>query len=67
MTEPLISVAMSVFDNAPYLAHAIESILAQTCGDFEFLIVNDGSRDGSGEIIDRFAASDSRKNGRAHV
>ncbi|UVO52799.1 glycosyltransferase [Sphingomonas sp. SUN039] len=60
MTEPLISVAMSVFDNAPYLAHAIESILAQTFGNFEFLIVNDGSRDGSGEIIDRYAAADSR-------
>jgi glycosyltransferase involved in cell wall biosynthesis len=60
MTDPLITVAMSVFDNAPYLAHAIESILAQTFGDFEFLIVNDGSRDGSGDIIDRFAREDSR-------
>ena len=60
MTTPRISVAMSVYNNAPYLAHAIESILAQTLGDFEFLIVNDGSTDESGEIIDRFAASDSR-------
>ena len=51
---------MSVFDNAPYLALAIESILDQTFGDFEFLIVNDGSRDESGAIIDRFAARDSR-------
>lgn len=60
MTTPRISVAMSVFNNAPYLAHAIESILAQTMTDFEFIIVNDGSTDGSGEIIDRFAAGDSR-------
>lgn len=51
---------MSVYNNAPYLAHAIESILAQTFGDFEFLVVNDGSTDESGEIINRFAASDSR-------
>jgi glycosyltransferase involved in cell wall biosynthesis len=60
MTTPRISVAMSVYNNAPYLAHAIESILAQTLHDFEFLIVDDGSTDGSGEIIDRFAADDSR-------
>jgi glycosyltransferase involved in cell wall biosynthesis len=60
MTTPRISVAMSVYNNAPYLPQAIESILAQTFTDFEFLIVNDGSTDGSAEIIDRFAASDSR-------
>ena len=60
MTIPRISVAMSVYNNAPYLAHAIESIVAQSFGDFEFLIVDDGSTDGSGTIIDRFAESDSR-------
>ncbi len=60
MTTPRISVAMSVYNNAPYLAHAIESILGQTCADFEFLIVDDGSTDGSGDIINRFAAGDSR-------
>ena len=57
---PAISVAMSVYNNAPFLAEAIESILAQSFGDFEFLIVNDGSSDGSAEIIDSFAARDSR-------
>lgn len=60
MTEPRITVAMSVFNNAPYLTHAIESICAQTFGDFEFLIVDDGSTDDSMAIIARFAASDSR-------
>jgi glycosyltransferase involved in cell wall biosynthesis len=60
MTTPRISVAMSVYNNASYLAQAIESILAQTFTAFEFLIVDDGSTDGSGEIIDRFAADDSR-------
>lgn len=57
---PAISVAMSVYDNAPYLRAAIDSILAQTFADFEFLIVNDGSSDGSAEIIDAYAAADSR-------
>jgi len=60
MTIPRISVAMSVYNNARYLSHAIESILAQTFTDFEFLIVNDGSTDGSGAIIDRYAAGDTR-------
>lgn len=51
---------MSVYNNASHLALAIESILAQTVTDFEFMIVNDGSRDESGAIIDRYAAADSR-------
>ena len=51
---------MSVYNNAPHLALAIESILAQTVADFEFLIVDDGSTDGSAEIIDAHAARDGR-------
>lgn len=57
---PAITVAMSVYNAAPYLGLAIESILAQTFGEFEFLIVNDGSSDGSAEIIDSYAARDPR-------
>ncbi len=57
---PVMSVAMSVYNNAPYLAEAIESVLAQTFTAFEFLIVNDGSTDGSAAIIDSFAARDKR-------
>lgn len=60
MTAPTISVAMSVYNNARHLAGAIESILRQDHDDFEFLIVNDGSSDGSGDIIDGFAAADRR-------
>jgi GT2 family glycosyltransferase len=57
---PAITVAMSVHNAAPYLGLAIESILAQTVADFEFLIVNAGSSDLSGEIIDSYAARESR-------
>ena len=60
MSDPAISVAMSVYNGAPYLGLAIESILAQTFTDFEFLILNDGSTDGSAAIIDAYAAQDSR-------
>ncbi len=46
-----ISVVMSVYNGEKYLREAIESILTQTFTDFEFLIVNDSSTDGSSEII----------------
>jgi len=57
---PAISVIMSVYNDAPFLAASVESILAQTEGDFEFLIVDDGSSDGSGAILDGYAARDPR-------
>lgn len=60
VSGPTISVAMSVYNNAPHLAAAIESVLGQSFRDFEFLIVDDGSSDGSAEIIDRYAAADAR-------
>jgi glycosyltransferase involved in cell wall biosynthesis len=60
MSVPAISVAMSVYNNAAFLDQAVESILAQSFGDFEFLIVDDGSNDGSSEILDTYAARDRR-------
>ncbi len=57
---PLVSVIMPVFNGEKYLAEAIESILAQTFTDFELLIVDDGSTDGSAEIIRSFEAQDRR-------
>lgn len=60
MTTPSVSIAMSVYNNSPYLAQAIGAMLAQTHADFEFLIVDDGSTDGSAAIIDGFAARDAR-------
>jgi len=55
-----VTVLMPVYNGAAYLGAAIESICRQTHSDFEFLIVDDGSTDGSGEILQAFAAQDSR-------
>jgi len=60
MTGPRISVAMSVYNGERFLAEAIESVLAQSFTDFEFLILDDGSRDGSRTIIETYAAKDAR-------
>lgn len=49
--SPTISVVMPVYNGEKYLREAIDSIINQTFGDFEFLIINDGSTDKSDEII----------------
>ena len=57
---PLISVIMPVYNGEKYLRQAIESILAQTFSDFEFLIIDDGSSDGSAEILREYQVRDPR-------
>lgn len=60
LREPGISVIMPVYKVEKYVGKAIESILSQTMSDFEFIIVDDGTPDRSGEICDEYAAKDSR-------
>ena len=58
--SPLISVVLAVYNAEPYIAQAVESILAQTVTDFEFLITDDGSTDRSLSVLQHYAAIDSR-------
>ena len=57
---PLISVCMPVHNVERYVAEAVESILGQTLCDFEFLILDDGSTDGSLDAIRIYANRDER-------
>lgn len=57
---PRVSVLMPVYNAERYLREAIESILAQTFTDFEFIIVDDGSTDGTADILQEYASRDER-------
>jgi glycosyltransferase involved in cell wall biosynthesis len=55
--NPIVTVLMPVYNGERYLREAIDSILSQTFRDFEFLIINDGSTDGSVGIINSYTDS----------
>ena len=60
MPDPLVSVVMPVHNGVSFLQEALESILAQTFDDFEFIVVDDGSTDGSRELLQDYRGRDSR-------
>jgi len=57
---PFVSVLMPVFNGERYLRPALDSILTQTLTNFEFIVINDGSRDNSAEILEQYATRDRR-------
>ncbi len=57
---PKISIIVPVYNTIKYISECIESILIQSETDFELLLIDDGSKDGSGIICDKYAMKDSR-------
>lgn len=57
---PRISVVVPVYKVEPYLDRCVQSILNQTCGDFDLYLVDDGSPDNCGRMCDEWARRDSR-------
>lgn len=57
INKPIVSIILPVYNGAKYVKLAIESVLQQSFSDFELIIINDGSTDGSLEIIKSFKDS----------
>ncbi|MGB7161395.1 MAG: glycosyltransferase [Tepidisphaeraceae bacterium] len=60
MGNPTVSVVMPAYNARRYVGQTIRSILSQTFGDFEFVIVDDGSTDGTLALLQHFATEDPR-------
>ena len=58
--QPLISVIIPVYNVEEYLRECVDSVLNQTYGNFEIILVDDGSTDSSGEICDEYVEKDER-------
>ncbi len=59
-TVPRVTVVMPVFNCGAFLEPALRSVVSQTYSDWELLAVDDGSTDGSGEVLDRWASREPR-------
>ena len=58
--KPLITVIVPIYNIEEYLPRCVRSIMAQTYGNLEILLVDDGSTDGTGQLCDRLGQEDSR-------
>lgn len=60
MIKPLISIIVPVYNAEKYLVKCLDSLVSQTYNNIEILLINDGSKDNSGNICDEFAQKDNR-------
>lgn len=60
METPLVSVIVPVYNAEKYIRMLVDSVLAQSYTNFELLLIDDGSKDSSPQIIDQYAEQDSR-------
>jgi GT2 family glycosyltransferase len=59
-TAPRISIVITTYNSEDYLAQTLDSVLAQTCSDWELVISDDGSHDGTVAVADCYSTNDRR-------
>lgn len=60
MANPMVSVLITVYNDESNIGNALDSILAQSYQDFEIVVVNDGSTDGTPEVLTKYQEKDKR-------
>ncbi len=60
MKKPVVSIVMPVYNAVDTLGRMVDSVRSQSYDDWELIVVDDGSTDGSGDVADRYAGIDSR-------
>ena len=60
MTKPLVSIIMPAFNAQKYITESILSVVSQTYSEWELIVIDDGSTDGTAAIVKSFAEKDSR-------
>jgi len=60
MPSPTVSIVMSVYNDAARLPTAVDGVMRQTYPDWELIVINDGSTDGTGGLLDKLADRDPR-------
>lgn len=60
MTSPLVSIIIPVYNTEKYISRCLDSVISQTLCDIEIIVIDDGSTDGSCEILDLYRKQDSR-------
>ncbi len=60
MADPIVSIVTPVYNGGEYLTECIESVLSQTCRDWEYVIMDNCSDDRTREVAEQFAAADER-------
>ena len=60
MSNPMFSIIVPVYNTEKELERCVRSVTSQSCGEFELILVDDGSKDSSGSLCNQFASEDSR-------